>query len=66
MVLHAVQLAPHSTYYSIDILVPRLIWRLALHGLSVQDSCLMVFTVHGIVPLLRVVQPQGKVDEALI
>ena len=47
--LCAVQMA-YSTYYSIDILALKLIWRLALYGLSVQVSCLMVFTVHGIVP----------------
>ena len=49
--LCAVQMA-YSTYmyYSIDILALKLIWWLALYGLSVQVSCLMVFTVHGIVP----------------
>ena len=36
--------------YSLNILAPKLIWRLALCSLSVQVSCLMVITVHGIVP----------------
>ena len=58
MVLYAVQLA--HTYYSIDILAPRLVRWLALHGLSVQDSCLMVFTVHGIcAALVLYVLPRG-------
>ena len=40
----------YSTCSSIDILVPKLIWWLALYGLSVQVSCIMFFPVHGIVP----------------
>ena len=39
-----------SVEYVLDILVQKLIWWLTLCGLSVQVSCLMVFTVHGIVP----------------
>ena len=44
-------LSAYSTYYNYAGAEANL--AVALYGLSVQDSCLMVFTVHGIVPPSR-------------